>query len=128
MNKNDSIVIQTITLSYPYILLFGFYIIVNGHKTPGGGFQGGAVIAAAFIIRYLIKPVQDIKLEKIQFIEKILFLCIALLPILFIFYPNIPKTYGLNEFYLIMMNSIIGVKVCCGLTIVFFRFIFYESR
>lgn len=128
MNKNDSIVTQTITLSYSYILLLGFYIIVNGHKTPGGGFQGGAVLAAIFIIRYLINPVQDIKLEVIQLIEKILFLCIALFPILFIFYSNIPKTYGLNKFYLIIMNSLIGIKVCCGLTIVFYRFVFYESR
>jgi len=32
---------------YPLILIFGFYIVAHGHLTPGGGFQGGAVIATA---------------------------------------------------------------------------------
>lgn len=34
------------------ILIFGFYIILHGHLTPGGGFQGGAVVAtgAALVI------------------------------------------------------------------------------
>ncbi len=30
---------------YPFILIFGLYIVMHGHLTPGGGFQGGAVIA-----------------------------------------------------------------------------------
>jgi len=31
----------------PVILLFGVYILLNGHLSPGGGFSGGAVLAAA---------------------------------------------------------------------------------
>lgn len=27
------------------ILIFGLYVILHGHVTPGGGFQGGAVVA-----------------------------------------------------------------------------------
>ena len=38
---------------YPLILLFGVYIFVHGHLTPGGGFPGGAVIATAFLMLYL---------------------------------------------------------------------------
>jgi len=30
--------------------LFGFYIIAHGHLTPGGGFQGGAVVGSAFAL------------------------------------------------------------------------------
>jgi energy-converting hydrogenase B subunit I len=34
------------------VLIFGLYIIMHGHVTPGGGFQGGAIVAsgAALII------------------------------------------------------------------------------
>lgn len=32
------------------ILLFGIYLVVYGHITPGGGFGGGVVIASAFIL------------------------------------------------------------------------------
>jgi len=38
---------------FPLILLFGAYIFINGHLTPGGGFQGGAVVASAFVLVYL---------------------------------------------------------------------------
>ncbi len=35
---------------FPLILLFGTYVFVHGHLTPGGGFQGGAVVASAFLL------------------------------------------------------------------------------
>ncbi len=38
---------------FPLILLFGAYIFVHGHLTPGGGFQGGAIVASAFVLTYL---------------------------------------------------------------------------
>ena len=34
----------------PVILLYGLYIILNGHLGPGGGFSGGAVMGAALIL------------------------------------------------------------------------------
>lgn len=41
---------------FPLILMFGVYIIMHGHLTPGGGFQGGAIIASAFLLLYLGCP------------------------------------------------------------------------
>ncbi len=38
---------------FPIIILFGIYIIVHGHLSPGGGFQGGVVIASAFLMKFL---------------------------------------------------------------------------
>jgi multicomponent Na+:H+ antiporter subunit B len=38
---------------FPLILLFGGYIFLHGHLTPGGGFQGGSVIASAFLLMFL---------------------------------------------------------------------------
>jgi multicomponent Na+:H+ antiporter subunit B len=38
---------------FPLILLFGAYIFIHGHLTPGGGFQGGAIVASAFLLIYL---------------------------------------------------------------------------
>jgi len=38
---------------FPLILLFGAYIFIHGHLTPGGGFQGGAIVASAFVLVYL---------------------------------------------------------------------------
>ncbi len=41
---------------FPFLLALGAYIIVHGHLTPGGGFQGGAILAAAFFTPLLASP------------------------------------------------------------------------
>ena len=38
----------------PFILVFGFYVITHGELGPGGGFQGGVILATAFILYALI--------------------------------------------------------------------------
>ncbi|HUX52082.1 MAG TPA: hydrogen gas-evolving membrane-bound hydrogenase subunit E [Spirochaetia bacterium] len=35
---------------FPLVLMFGAYIFIHGHLTPGGGFQGGVVIASGFAL------------------------------------------------------------------------------
>ena len=46
--KPMSRIITTITgLLVWFIVVFGIYVVVHGHLTPGGGFQGGAVLASA---------------------------------------------------------------------------------
>ena len=37
-------------LLLPLILIFGIYILLNGHLSPGGGFSGGAVLGAGLIL------------------------------------------------------------------------------
>jgi multicomponent Na+:H+ antiporter subunit B len=128
--KDDKspIVPGIIKLLYPFILVFGFYIILNGHMTPGGGFQGGAVLAAVFIIRYLAEPYDDFRTNKLQKVEKFMFALIIMVPMIFLF-MQLNFVYALlNEFYLVLMNILIGIKVSCGISIIFFRFVLYESR
>jgi multicomponent Na+:H+ antiporter subunit B len=43
-------------LLVPLILLLGVYVFVNGHLTPGGGFQGGAILASAILLLLLTEP------------------------------------------------------------------------
>lgn len=40
----------------PFIVMFGAYIFLNGHLSPGGGFQGGAVIASGVLFLLLVFP------------------------------------------------------------------------
>ena len=48
--KNDQILQFAAKLLVPIILLFGFYVVMNGHITPGGGFSGGAIMGAGLIL------------------------------------------------------------------------------
>lgn len=49
----------TADILFPFILVFGLYIILHGHLTPGGGFQGGAVIATAFVLLLVSYRLED---------------------------------------------------------------------
>lgn len=37
---------------FPLIIIFGAYIFIHGHLTPGGGFQGGVITASGFLLVY----------------------------------------------------------------------------
>jgi multisubunit Na+/H+ antiporter MnhB subunit len=46
-----TLIVKTIgRLVINFIILFGIYIVLFGHITPGGGFPGGVIVAAAFIL------------------------------------------------------------------------------
>src|SRR4051794_24524946 len=34
-------------------ILVGLYVVIHGHQTPGGGFQGGVILATALLLVYL---------------------------------------------------------------------------
>ncbi len=38
---------------FGFVLLLGVYMMSHGHLTPGGGFPGGSLIAAAFLLLYM---------------------------------------------------------------------------
>jgi multicomponent Na+:H+ antiporter subunit B len=45
-----TLIVKTVTrLTVGLILLYGIYIVLHGHLTPGGGFVGGVVIALSFV-------------------------------------------------------------------------------
>ena len=48
--KHDIILQRVTGMLVPIILLFGVYVLFNGHLGPGGGFSGGAVIGAGLIL------------------------------------------------------------------------------
>ena len=46
----DLIVTHTVRLIVPVIQIFAFYVLAHGHVSPGGGFQGGVLMGASFIL------------------------------------------------------------------------------
>lgn len=48
--KNDKILQLSAKILVPVIILFGIYVILNGHLSPGGGFSGGAIVGAGLIL------------------------------------------------------------------------------
>lgn len=51
LNLPSSSLVRTgAKILFPLILVLGIYVFVHGHLTPGGGFQGGAIIATGFLL------------------------------------------------------------------------------
>ncbi len=95
----------------PYVLLFGVFIVLNGDLSPGGGFQGGVVLASCFILLYFIGEVNKLNTTMILRIEKVLFLILVLVT----FFSRMDSLNTHHLYYLIVLNSIIGMKVALGI-------------
>lgn len=63
-NEKDAIVTLVSRTVSPFIMLFALYVIFHGHYSPGGGFQGGTMLAASVI---LIRLAMGHELAQMQF-------------------------------------------------------------
>lgn len=60
--KFENILIQTVSrLMVPFLQIFALYVIAHGHYSPGGGFQGGCILAASFILMVIAYDVNAVK-------------------------------------------------------------------
>ena len=51
IERHESVVVTTfVRLAVPVAQLFGLYVLVHGHESPGGGFQAGVILAGSYIL------------------------------------------------------------------------------
>jgi energy-converting hydrogenase B subunit I len=121
-----------------FVLVFGLYVIVHGHVTPGGGFQGGAVIASGVVMLIVAfgsgqikKSLRERRLSVVESSAALLFILVAFIGIGTVFFYNflvgsrifgdIPPT-GTNPGniwtggVIPLMNVAVGLKVMAGLS------------
>jgi len=46
----SQVIMTTVKAVIPFVMTYGLYITFHGADTPGGGFQGGAIIASVFLM------------------------------------------------------------------------------
>lgn len=72
IHKPASEIVETATqLLLPMVILFGIYVFLNGHLSPGGGFQGGAIIASGTMFLLLALPESHISRLMIAITESL---------------------------------------------------------
>jgi len=131
-----SMTVKTVTrwLKGP-ILLFGIYLVVYGHITPGGGFGGGVVIASAFILIMLatgeragLGMFSKAAASKLDSIGLLIFLALGWLGTWWAggyFFGNFMATSEASQFTVLsggiipMANLALGLKVASVLFLVF---------
>jgi multicomponent Na+:H+ antiporter subunit B len=121
------------------IVLFGVYIIVHGHLSPGGGFQGGVVIASAFLLLFLANPNMDLKHSILTFGESVSGASYVLVGIIGLFKLNIlfgnflPHPIGqigelISGGIIPIIYIIVGIKVGSEMTVIIEYFIKREAQ
>jgi multicomponent Na+:H+ antiporter subunit B len=137
MNEMSKIVRTIARLIYGFIIIYGFYIIMHGHLTPGGGFQGGPVVASGFALLAVSygkrseKLVNENLLTALESVGALFFIALAFLGLgVTFFYNSLANSnsvfgeavaYGANPGNLNtagtlpLMNWAVGLKVLAGL-------------
>jgi len=58
----DDIIIRAVSrVIMPFIQIYALYVIMHGHHSPGGGFQGGVILGASFILYLITHGLEDAK-------------------------------------------------------------------
>ncbi len=62
ITKYEDVIVKTMTrLLIPFIQIYGLYVIAHGHESPGGGFQGGVILGASFILLAVVYGMDEVK-------------------------------------------------------------------
>jgi multicomponent Na+:H+ antiporter subunit B len=134
MNEHNgmTIIVKTITRIILWmIFLYGTYIILHGHLTPGGGFGGGVVLALGLLSMllaygrdFMIKWLNFKWLHTLESSNVLLFLVIGMIGLLMgdvflVNFLNKGKLFHLVSSGTIpILNIIIGLKVGLSLFLV----------
>ena len=127
--RRDSILISCTNLVLPILLTLGLYIIIHGHLSPGGGFQGGVLIAGAIAIIYIGYGIKGVNkgiaantFKVAEDIGALGFIILAFLGLVFggTFFKNIFYLGEPGELFssgsIFLMNFAVGFKVFAGVS------------
>ena len=130
--KNDAILQGVATILVPVIFIFGIYVILNGHLSPGGGFSGGATIGAGLILyvsAFGFKKTQRFFHEGIYKAAKVTALCMyGLIGI----YYYVTGANGLENHiplgipgHIVSAGIIFPINICVGIEVACTMYAFY---
>ena len=132
---SDFLVLKVMAkLLIPFILLFGFYVQMHGDYGPGGGFQAGVIIAAAFILYAIVFDVKTARraapmavLISIACVGVLLYAGVGVANLI---YGGRFLEYGVlaheaaqgNHIGILIVESGVGMTVAAVMMIIFFSF------
>ena len=133
----DLIVTNTVRLVVPIIQIFAFYVLAHGHVSPGGGFQGGVVMGASFILLALawdldfaLLRVSQSKCIIIAALGIVIYAGIGFLSMLlggeFLDYAELEKVLPVSR-EMARYHAMLGVEIGVGFTVTAIMFALYAN-
>ena len=130
MRKTDILEVAGRKLA-PFMFLFGLYLVSYGDTSPGGGFQGGVVIASGVILLVLGSNVtvasELFPTGRLALTEALMFLLLislgvtgSLLGVGFLtsFLPSSASGLMRGTLFIYVLNLTIGIKVAAGTSLI----------
>jgi multicomponent Na+:H+ antiporter subunit B len=136
------IVKKTTQLISGMIFVYGLYVVVHGHLTPGGGFAGGVIIAGSLILITLAFGSDFLKLLKeeagstiIESFATIMIIMIATSGFLLgthVFFNNFLPKGNVGELVsagvLPLYNIFVGMEVAASIFIIFLSLVIFKEE
>jgi multisubunit Na+/H+ antiporter MnhB subunit len=136
------IVKKTAQLIAGMIFMYGIYVIVHGHLTPGGGFAGGVIMSGSLILVILSHGTDFFRLVKeemgttiVESAATIAVILIAASGFLFgtrIFFNNFLPKGNVGELVsagvLPLYNIFVGIEVAASVFIIFLSLIIFKEE
>ena len=61
IREQEDVIIQTVCRIFiPFMQVYSLYVLAHGHGSPGGGFQGGCIFAASFVLMSIIYDLKEV--------------------------------------------------------------------
>ena len=142
MEGMSTIVKKVTQLLAGLIFMYGIYIILHGHLTPGGGFAGGAIIAGSFILLILAFGSSALNLknevagssitESVAILMVVILAIMSLLMGVKVFFTNfLPKGEPgtlLSAGVIPLYNIFIGIEVAGAILTIFLALVIFKEE
>jgi multisubunit Na+/H+ antiporter MnhB subunit len=136
------IVKKTTQLIAGMVFMYGIYVIVHGHLTPGGGFAGGVIIAGSLILvtlayggDFLKLITEETRTTIVESLATLLVIIVAMSGFLFgakIFFNNfLPKGivgHLVSAGVLPLYNIFVGTEVAASIFIIFLSLMIFKEE
>lgn len=116
----------------PLIFVFGAYVIVNGHLSAGGGFQGGAIVASAVMLMLVARPGRTLNVALLSVVESfagVFYVGLGILGLVLAAGFLDPRFMPTGEFgafvsagAIPLISALLGIKVGAELSVIIDRF------
>lgn len=129
-DEGMTLIVRTVSrLLFPVMFLFGVYVIIHGHLTPGGGFPGGVIIASSVVMLLLSygidkakEEIGEVQTEVSESVGALILVGMGIMGIIFVgsFLQEVLPLGEVGNLFsggnLPVLNIGVGIKVGAGLT------------
>ncbi len=128
----------TCRIAVPLVQIFALYVVAHGHHSPGGGFQGGVMLGASFILialstslRHALGRLSETSFIRLACLGILIYAGFAFLPLVvgrnFLDYGALRALFGTDGEEMARSHGIFVVEIGIALTVTSVMFAIFAN-